>query len=191
MGNDSNTFDPKPKTPEWGLRVVCLKRCARSGKGGRRFTFSALVVVGDGCGRVGLALGKSGEVADAIRKAEEAAAGQIVKVSLQSRTIPHEVSGHYCGANVLLRPAVPGTGIIACSTVRAILELVGVKDVMGKSSGAGNVSNLAKATLQALMTLRLPERIYADRGLKMKKAKFPLVIGPGAFDLGQNPLHLN
>src|SRR5204863_921223 len=152
-------------------KVVFINRSAKVVKGGRRFNFSALVVVGDKKGRVGVGLGKAGEVADAIRKGGESARSAMVPVSLKDATIPHEVFSHYCGAKVLLRPASPGTGIIAGKTVRAVLESAGVKDVLTKSLGSKNAANVVKATLQGLLSLRLRETIYAGRGLEIKKAE--------------------
>jgi len=154
-------------------KVVFINRSAKVVKGGRRFNFSALVVVGDKRGRVGVGLGKAGEVADAIRKGGELARTQMVGVSLKDATIPHEVFSHYCGAKVLLRPASPGTGIIAGKTVRAVLESAGVKDILSKSLGSKNAANVVKATLQALLSLRLREDIYRGRGLEIKKVKTP------------------
>jgi small subunit ribosomal protein S5 len=154
-------------------KVVFINRSAKVVKGGRRFNFSALIVVGDKRGRVGVGLGKAGEVADAIRKGGELARAQMVSVSLQGATLPHEVFSHYCGAKVLLRPASPGTGIIAGKTVRAVLESAGVKDVLSKSLGSKNAANVVKATLQALLSLRLKEDIYRGRGLQMKKVEAP------------------
>src|SRR2546422_5800715 len=154
-------------------KVVFINRSAKVVKGGRRFNFSALVVVGDKHGRVGVGLGKAGEVADAIRKGGELARSQMVGVSLKDATIPHEVFSHYCGAKVLLRPASPGTGIIAGKTVRAVLEAAGVKDVLTKSLGSKNAANVVKATLQALLSLRLREHIYQGRGLEIKKVEAP------------------
>jgi small subunit ribosomal protein S5 len=154
-------------------KVVFINRSAKVVKGGRRFNFSALIVVGDKRGRVGVGLGKAGEVADAIRKGGEMARSQMVGVSLKDSTIPHEVFSHYCGAKVLLRPASPGTGIIAGKTVRAVLESAGVKDVLTKSLGSKNAANVVKATLQALLSLRLREDIYRGRGLEIKKVEPP------------------
>lgn len=154
-------------------KVVFINRSAKVVKGGRRFNFSALVVVGDKRGRVGVGLGKAGEVADAIRKGGELARSQMVGVSLKDATIPHEVFYHYCGAKVLLRPASPGTGIIAGKTVRAVLESAGVKDVLSKSLGSKNAANVVKATLNALLSLRLREDIYQGRGLEIKRVEAP------------------
>ena len=161
-------------------KVVFINRSAKVVKGGRRFNFSALVVVGDKRGRVGVGLGKAGEVADAIRKGGELARSQMVGVSLKDATIPHEVFSHYCGAKVLLRPASPGTGIIAGKTVRAVLESAGVKDILSKSLGSKNAANVVKATLQALLSLRLREDIYQGRGLEIKKVATPKAPEPPA-----------
>ena len=154
-------------------KVVFINRSAKVVKGGRRFNFSALIVVGDRKGRVGIGMGKAGEVADAIRKGGEFARNQMVSVSLKEATIPHEVFAHYCGAKVLLRPASPGTGIIAGKTVRSVLESAGIKDVLSKSLGSKNAANVVKATLNALLSLRLREDIYRSRGLEIKKAEKP------------------
>ena len=154
-------------------KVVFINRSAKVVKGGRRFNFSALIVVGDKHGRVGVGLGKAGEVADAIRKGGESARSQMVGVSLKGATIPHEVFSHYGGAAVLLRPASPGTGVIAGKTVRAVLESAGVKDILSKSLGSKNAANVVKATLQALLSLRLREDIYRDRGMAIKKVEPP------------------
>src|SRR6185503_13525967 len=140
-------------------KVVYINRSAKVVKGGRRFSFSALVVVGDKNGRVGVGLGKAGEVADAIRKGGEVARSNMTPVSLKGVTLPHEVYYEYCGAQILLRPASPGTGIIAGKTVRAVLESAGLKDVLSKSLGSKNAANVVKATLGALKKLRLREDI--------------------------------
>jgi small subunit ribosomal protein S5 len=149
-------------------KVVFINRSSKVVKGGRRFSFSALVVVGDKRGRVGIGLGKAGEVADAIRKGGDEARQHMVPVSLRNATIPHEVLSTYGGARVLLRPASPGTGIIAGKTVRAVVESAGVRDVLSKSLGSNNAANVAKATLSALQSLRLRDEIYRGRGLSLK-----------------------
>jgi small subunit ribosomal protein S5 len=158
-------------------KVVFINRSAKVVKGGRRFNFSALIVVGDKGGRVGVGMGKAGEVADAIRKGGEMARSEMVSVSLKEGTIPHEVFSQYCGARVLLRPASPGTGIIAGKTVRAVLELAGVKNALTKSLGSKNAANVVKATLEALLRLRRREDIYLGRGLKLSKAERPKTPG--------------
>lgn len=161
---------------ELSEKVVFINRSAKVVKGGRRFNFSALVVVGDKRGKVGIGLGKAGEVADAIRKGGELARNRMVSVSLKDATIPHEVISHWDGAKVLLRPASPGTGVIAGPKVRAVLESAGVKDVLSKSLGSDNAANLVKATLKALQQLRLREDIYRSRGLTVKKPETTPVL---------------
>jgi small subunit ribosomal protein S5 len=157
-------------------KVVFINRSSKVVKGGRRFSFSALVVVGDKRGRVGIGLGKAGEVADAIHKGGEDAKQRMVSVSLRDTTIPHEVVSAYGGARILLRPASPGTGIIAGKTVRAVVESAGVKDILSKSLGSKNAANVAKATLAALQTLRLRDEIYRARGLALR----PRMAAPAA-----------
>ena len=157
-------------------KVVFINRSSKVVKGGRRFNFSALIVVGDKRGRVGIGLGKASEVADAIRRGGELARTQMVSVSLKDATVPHEVFCAYGGAKILLRPASPGTGIIAGRTVRAVLEAAGVRDILSKSLGSNNAANVVKATLKGLLSLRLREDIYKGRGFVIKKveaAKLP------------------
>ena len=143
--------------------MIFINRSTKVVKGGRRFGFSALVVVGDKEGKVGLGVGKAREVITAIHKGNEDARRQMVSVSLKGATLPHEVFSHYDGARVLLRPASPGTGIIAGKTVRGVLESAGVRVVLSKSLGSNNPTNVAKAALQALRQLRLREEVMAVR----------------------------
>ncbi len=158
---------------ELSEKVVFINRSAKVVKGGRRFSFSALVVAGDKHGHVGVGLGKAVEVSEAIRKGGEMAKQHMVSISLKDATIPHVIFCHYGGAKVLLRPASPGTGIIAGKTVRAVLDSVGVKDVLSKSLGSNNPSNVVKATLAGLQQLRLREDIYRSRGLEIKVRPAP------------------
>jgi small subunit ribosomal protein S5 len=148
-------------------RVVHVNRCAKVVKGGRRFSFSALVVVGDRKGSVGYALGKANEVADAIRKATEQAKRGMFRVTMRDRTIPHEVTGKFGAAFVLLKPASPGTGVIAGGGVRAVFDLAGVHDVLAKSLGSGNQLNVVKATITALEQLRSREEAAAVRKMEV------------------------
>ncbi len=149
--------------PEFIEKVVHINRCAKVVKGGRRFTFSALVVLGDGKGLVGVGFGKAKEVPDCIKKATERARKNMSTVCLKDNTIPHEVIGTFDGGKVLLRPAAPGTGVIAGGGVRAVLEAAGVKDVLSKSLGSNNDSAMVNATLRALHQLRTAEAISALR----------------------------
>jgi small subunit ribosomal protein S5 len=165
---------------EFAEKVLYINRSAKVVKGGRRFSFSALVVTGDRKGKVGLGLGKAREVAEAIRKAGEIARQNMAPVALNDATIPHEALAFFGGAQVLLRPASPGTGLIAGKTVRAVLESAGVKDVLSKSLGSKNAANVAKATLEALGQMRRREDIYRLRGKPLRKTAPEAAEAPAA-----------
>ena len=150
-------------TDELDERVVFVNRCAKTVKGGRRMSFSAVIVVGDGDGKVGLGFGKANEVSDAIRKGGEAARKALKAIIRQGETIPHEVMGDCDGGRVLLKPAPAGTGLIVGGGMRPVLEAAGIKDAVGKSLGSKNRLNVVKATLDALAQLRSPETIAAIR----------------------------
>ncbi len=154
--------DPQQQS-EFDERVVFVNRCAKVVKGGRRFSFSAVVVVGDRDGRVGFGFGKANEVSEAIRKSGEAAKRQMMKVTMRGRTIPHEVVGVFDGGRVLLKPAPDGSGVICGGGMRPVLEAAGVRDVVGKSLGSKNRLNVVKATIAALEQLRSSEAVAAAR----------------------------
>ena len=150
-------------------KLVALNRVVKVTKGGRTFTFAAIVVVGDGKGVIGYGLGKAGEVSAAIAKGVEMAKKNLVKVSLLRSTIPHEQNAKFGGAEVLLRPAAPGTGLVAGGAMRAVLESVGVKDVLAKSKGSSNPHNLVKATVAALLKLRDARMVAENRNVSLEK----------------------
>jgi len=150
-------------------RLVHVGRTAKVVKGGRRFNFSAIVVVGDGNGHVGYGLGKASEVVDAVSKATEAAKKSLVKVTIQNGTLPHEVMGRFGAAKVLFRPATAGTGVIAAGAVRAVLELCGVQDVLTKSLGSSNPHNSIKAAIKGLASLENAESVAERRGITLEK----------------------
>ena len=163
---DSRNVDKAPaQKGDTTEKVVFINRCAKVVKGGRRFSFSALIVAGDHDGSVGIGFGKANEVSEAIRKASESARKSMEKVSLHENTIPHEAIGEFGGGRVLLRPASPGTGVIAGGGVRAVVEAAGIRDVLAKSLGSSNHANVVKATLAALKSLRRREEILKVRGI--------------------------
>jgi small subunit ribosomal protein S5 len=150
-------------------RLVAINRVTKVTKGGRTFTFAAIVVVGNEDGVIGWGLGKAGEVTTAIEKGVEAAKKNLVKIPIYKGTIPHEQVAKFGGAEVLLRPATPGTGVKAGGAMRAVLESVGVKDVLAKSKGSSNPHNLVKATIAALNEMRSPYMVAQNRGVSLEK----------------------
>ena len=148
---------------------MAINRVTKVTKGGRTFTFAAIVVVGDGKGIIGWGLGKAGEVTAAIEKGKEAAKKNLVKVHVLKGTIPHEIEMAYGGARVFLRPAAPGTGMVAGGAMRAVLESAGITDVLAKSKGSSNPHNLVKATINALAEIRDAYSVAHDRGISMEK----------------------
>ena len=161
---DASTLDLKEK-------LVCVNRVSKTVKGGRIARFAALMIVGDENGHVGYGLGKAAEVPEAIRKGIEDAKKNMITVSLKDTTIPHEVIGEFGAGKVLLKPAAPGTGIIAGKTVRAVVELAGIKNIRAKSLRSNNPANVVKATFEGLTTLRTAEEVAQIRGIDVEKLK--------------------
>ena len=165
----AKNFDPA--TLDLQEKLVALNRVSKTVKGGRIARFAAIMVVGDGNGHVGYGLGKAAEVPDAIRKGIEDAKKNMIEVSLKGTTIPHEVLAEFGAGKVLLKPAAPGTGIIAGQTVRAVLELAGIKNIRAKCLRSSNPTNVVKATFEGLRSLRMAEEVAAARGISVEAVK--------------------
>lgn len=161
---------PVEEGPQLMEKVVYVNRCAKVVKGGRRFSFSALIVVGDQKGKVGYGFGKANEVSDAIRKGTDAAKRAMKSVVVVNETIPHEVYTEFGGAKIVLKPASAGTGLVAGAKVRAVLEAAGVNNIIAKSLGSANAANVVKATMQAMLSMRTADDILSARGKKKKDA---------------------
>ena len=163
VSDPRNSF--QDEAPEFEERVVSIKRCSKVVKGGRNFSFSALVVVGNKAGKVGIGLGKANEVTDAIRKGGELARKNLYEVPLAGNTITHETEYKFRGAKIIMRPAAPGTGLIAGGGMRAVLDLAGVHDVLAKSLGSSNSTNVVKATMLALQNMASRKKVLDKRGI--------------------------
>jgi small subunit ribosomal protein S5 len=159
-------------------RVVHIARTAKVVKGGRRFSFRAVVVVGDNKGSVGVGVGKAREVPEAIRKGSEQARRSMKKIPVTDTTIPHEITTRFSAAEVFLKPAAPGTGVIAGGGVRAVVEAAGIRDILTKSKGSSNILNVVKATVQALNELQDPVEVAQNRGVSLSKVQ-PFWVGRG------------
>ena len=162
-------FDARKQEDEFKEHVVAINRVSKTVKGGRIFKFAALVVVGDGKGTVGFGIGKAGEVPDAIRKGIDDAKKNLIKVSMRGSTIPHEIIGEFGAGRVLMKPAAPGTGVIAGGPVRAVIEAAGIKDIRIKALRSNNPCNVVRATIDGISKLRTAEQVAAVRGKSVKE----------------------
>ena len=165
MAKNNESSKKEKADSELTEKVLCVNRCAKVVKGGRKFSFSALILVGDGKGRVGYGFAKANELTDAIRKGGEAARKNMIVCPMEGTTIPHEITIHWDGSTILFKPAPAGTGVIAGSKVRAILELAGIKDVMAKNLGSSNPINQVKATFEAIEKLSTRTELKQRRGI--------------------------
>jgi small subunit ribosomal protein S5 len=163
-GKQGSMGKQQAEESEFEDKVIHINRCAKVVKGGRRFSFAAIVVVGDKKGQVGIGLGKAGEVPEAIKKAGKQAKKNLIRIPMEGSTIPHEILGRFGASHVLLKPAAEGTGIIASSAVRAILEVAGIKNIMTKSLRRDNPHNVVRATIAGLQSLRTIDEIAKGRG---------------------------
>ncbi len=162
-------FQDKPRGPEYIEQTIHVNRVAKVVKGGRRFSFNAIVAAGDGMGKVGIGLGKANEITDAIRKATEAAKRSMIRIPLLKGTIPFQVHGKYGAGYVVLKPASPGTGVIAGGPVRAVMESAGITDILAKSLGSNNPHNLVKATMMGLKQLESAKEVAKRRGISINQ----------------------